>query len=223
MSKLNILIVEDESLLALDMATSISSYGYNVVDYVTSVEQAQKVLNLQNINLILMDINLNDAMDGVDLYKSFNTKAKVIYITAYVDEKTISKAIDTDPLGYLTKPHNENELQALLKLAEFKLDSLQIDNTIVKLSSDYSFDTNTNILFYKNDFVKLSHKKTELLRLLINAKGAVVSFKTIEDTLYQENPPSESTLRTLIYRLRKELDQEMIETELNYGIRLRIL
>jgi len=71
--------------------------------------------------------------------------------------------------------------------------------------------------------VKLSHKKTELLRLLINAKGAVVSFKTIEDTLYQENPPSESTLRTLIYRLRKELDQEMIETELNYGIRLRIL
>jgi DNA-binding response OmpR family regulator len=221
MTELNILIIEDESLLALDLATIVSAYGYKHVDYVTTLEQAQKALSSHDVNLILMDINLNDTMDGIDFYKSLNTQAKVIYITAYMDDKTISKAIETDPLGYLAKPHNENELQALLKLAEFKLNPIQMKDSRVKLSSDYSFDTNTNMLFHKNNFVKLSHKKTELLRLLIDAKGAVVSFKAIEDELYKENPPSESTLRTLIYRLRKELDADIIETELNYGVRLK--
>jgi len=51
MSKLNILIVEDESLLALDLSTTLKGYGFNVVDYVTSAKEARGVINTHKINL----------------------------------------------------------------------------------------------------------------------------------------------------------------------------
>jgi DNA-binding response OmpR family regulator len=223
-SKLKILIVEDESLLALELATSIRSYGYGVVDFVTSPQDAKTILQKKRVDLILMDINLNNTIDGIDLYQSLNTSAQVIYLTAYVDDTTINKAIATHPLGYLVKPHNESELQALLKLALLKKSLLEQEkNHLIKLSHDYSFDTRQEKLFHKENVIKLGTKKLQLLKMLIEAKGAFVSFKEIEDELYKDNPPSASSIRTLIYRLRNQLESDMIENELNYGIRLVFL
>jgi len=221
MSKLNILIVEDESLLALDLATTLRGYGFNVVDYVTSAKEARKIIASHDINLILMDINLNEELDGIDLYKSLNSSALVIYITAYRDDKTIEKAVVTNPLGYLLKPHNERELLILIKLAQVKL-HINTQEEEVELANDFSFDMKENRLYHKGEFVKLSAKKVQLLRLLIEAKGEIISFKTIEDELYGDAAPSESSIRTLIYRLRNALEHDMIENELNVGIRLRM-
>ena len=225
MNRLNILIVEDESLLALELATSIKNYGYHVVDYVTTISETKQVIKTKTIDLIIMDINLRDSIDGIDLYKALDTTACVIYITAYKDEKTIAKAISTQPLGYLIKPHKEGELLALLKLAELKVEQKspkQKDSNLIRLSNDYSFNMQNEMLYHYSSFVKLSVKKLKLLKLLIAANGDLVSFKTIEEELYKENPPSESSIRTLIYRLRAELSPDMIESELNYGIRLKI-
>jgi DNA-binding response OmpR family regulator len=221
---LKILIVEDESLLALELAMSIKSYGYNIVDYVTTPADAKKILQEQSPELILMDINLNNKIDGIELYRSFETTAQVIYLTAYIDDATVTKAISTHPLGYLVKPHNESELQALLKLAQLKKGLLeQKENHLIKLPHDYIFDTHQEKLFHKENFIKLGTKKLQLFKMLIEAKGAFVSFKEIEDELYKDNPPSASSIRTLIYRLRNQLESDMIENELNYGIRLVFL
>lgn len=222
MSKLNILIVENESLFALELATNIQKYGYKDVEYATTLKEAKAMFASKDFNLILMDINLADKLDGIELYKSFETDAFVIYLTAYIDEQTISRAIETQPLGYLVKPLKESELLALLKLVEQKLNPIKLEDTKVKLSNEYAFDFKDDTLFHNDKYVKLGSKKIQLLKLLIEARGSVVSFKTIEEELYKENPPSESTLRTLIYRLRKVLNDEMIETEPNYGIRLRL-
>jgi len=222
-SKLHILIVEDESLLALELATTIKNYGYDVVDYVTTPSDARETLQKEHVNLIIMDINLNTSIDGIDFYKSLDTDSQVIYITAYRDDKTVSKAVETEPLGYLIKPHNEDELMVLLKLADVKLkhqSQKQQSSEVVELSNDYTFDMISDMLYHRNHFVKLSSKKLKLLKLLIQAKGNIVSFKTIEDELWQDTPPSESSIRTLIYRLRAVLQADMIESELNYGIKL---
>lgn len=223
MTNLNILIVEDESLFALELATRIGEYGYGNVEYATSLKEAKALFASKDFNLILMDINLSDKVDGIELYKSFETDAFVIYLTAYIDEQTISKAIETQPLGYLVKPLNESELLALLKLVEQKLHPITIENTRVSLSKDYEFDFQDDALFRNGKYITLGSKKVQLLKLLIEAKGNTVTFKTIEEELYKETPPSESTLRTLIYRLRKVLGDDMIETESNYGIRLRLV
>ena len=225
MNKLNILIVEDESILALELSIRIKNYGYNVVDYVTTISKTQEVMKQESVNLIIMDINLRDSLDGIDLYNSLETSAFVIFLTAYKDEKTIAKAIEAEPIGYLIKPHKEGELLALLKLAEIKVTDQarkKESTNLVSLSNDYSFNMKNEMLYHYSSFVKLSVKKLKLLKLLIEANGKIVSFKTIEEELYKEHPPSESSIRTLIYRLRADLASDMIETELNYGIRLKI-
>jgi len=215
---MNVLIVEDESLMALELANSITSYGYNVIDYVTTPELASKILKEEHIDLLILDINLGRDIDGIDFYKSLNKKFEVIYLTAYKDSKTISKAIETKPLGYLIKPHNERELLALLKLAEAKVASHQ---KRLYLGDGYSFDRKENKLYLNEEFIKLSPKELKLLQLLLESKSNIVTFQTIEYELW-DVPPNPSTLRTLIYRLRNKLNHRFIKTENNQGIRFKI-
>lgn len=222
MSKLKILIVEDESILALELATSIKNHGYHEVHYISKAHLLAKTLQEKSINLIIMDINLNEGMDGIDLFRSLNPNALLIYLTAYIDEKTIAKAIQTDPLGYLTKPHNDSELFALLKLAEYKIENSnpQTNKLLIDLGEGYCFYMDEKKLFHHDVFLRLSQKETALLSLLVEAKGNVVTFKTIEDELWRDNTPSASSLRTLIYRLRGKFKHQFITTEVNHGVKL---
>lgn len=224
-SNLHILIVEDESLLALDLSMQLKSKGYDVVDYVTNTKQAvESFEKYPHINLLLMDIHLNETTDGIDLYKQLPHNLPVIYLTAFTDDATINKAVATHPLGYLVKPLHKQELFALLKLASLQhTESLQNTQTIIQLPNNYAFDTINEILTQHDQHIKIGGKKLQLLKLLIEAKGDFVPFHFLENTLYRDNPPGESSLRTLIYRLRSDLANDMIETERTYGIRLKMI
>jgi len=219
---LNILLIEDESILALEFTAYIEACGYNVVDYVTNSKDALSVMDNNDINLIIMDINIGEEIDGIDLYTKMNTNAYVIYVTAYRDSATIEKAIATEPLGYITKPMNDPELRALLQLADLKVGKkVSLTPQRVKLSEHYCFDIKEEKLYKDSVFLKLSAKKRALIKLLIEADGQAVSFESIESEIYKDQTPSESTIRTLIYRLRNDLDEELILNELNFGIKLK--
>ncbi|QOP41727.1 response regulator [Sulfurimonas marina] len=222
MKGLNILIIEDESILALNLSLQLKEAGFHVVDNATNFEDAFSLLKQHSeINLLIMDIHLNDKIDGVDFYKQLNEKIPVIYLTAYTDDQTINKAIETQPLGYLAKPLNERELFALLKLAALKRKPLQTSKeNLLTLPNNYIFDREHDILTHNGQRVKINGKKLQLLKLLIEAKGEYIPFEIIEDELYKDNPPSESSLRTLVYRLRSQLGYDFIETQRAYGIRL---
>ncbi|MBU1658821.1 DNA-binding response regulator [bacterium] len=225
MNNLKILIIEDESLVALELSSTISALGYNVVEYATNIKTAVQLMNEYEVNLILMDINLNDTMDGIELYKSFNTKISLIYLTAYKDEITLSRAIETEPLGYLIKPHDEYELKALLKLASYKMQNNTFKSVqnqeLLKIGNGYVFNKKENKLFFNDIFISLSSKELQLLKLLINARGNVVTFQTIEDEIWSEKIVSASALRTLIYRLRGKFEYKLIQSEFNFGIKLQ--
>lgn len=225
MQNLHILIVEDESLLALELSIQLKSQGYNVVDYVTDIKLAHQVLQQHPyINLLLLDIHLNEKIDGIDFYKQIKETIPVIYLTAYTDEATINKAIATRPLGYLAKPVHKRELFALLKLASLKhKESLQDTQDVIKLPNNYTFDTIHEILTHNDKRIKINGKTLQLLKILIDARGEYVPFYLLEDALYKDTPPSESSLRTLVYRLRSKLKNNMIETERTYGIRLKMI
>ncbi len=224
MYNLNILIVEDESLVAMELKESITQLGYNVVDYATNCAMARELMSANDVNLILMDINLRDTLNGVELYKEFNTETPVIYLTAYKDDETISSAIQTNPLGYLIKPHNEDELKAVLKLAYFKMQDVskshKVENDVISLDKNYFFNKRKDKLFFNDIFIKLSNNELILLKLLIDERGNIVSYETIESEVWSEKVVSNSALRTLIYRLRGKLNYKFIESEYDYGIKL---
>ena len=226
MDNLNVLIVEDESLIALELMQLVHSFGCNSVSYATHPDKAVKRMNEEDVNLILMDINLKSITTGIELYKSFNTDVPVIYITAYNDEKTIEAAIETNPLGYLIKPYNEDELKALLLLAKYKIisqnqsKSIVNDSDILSLGDEFYFDEHKDILYYNDIHINLGTKELKLLKLLIYNRGYIVDFKTIENELWEENAVTGSALRTLIYRLRGKLEYKVIETVYNRGLKI---
>lgn len=217
MGSLNILVVENESLVALEIMQSIQEFGYMQVEYATTIDMAKDILAQNSINLILMDINLGKEIDGIDFYKSLDIDTPIIYLTAYKDEATISKAIKTNPLGYLIKPVNSDELNALLKLAQYKLST---QNQKIELGDGYYFDKKEDRLFYNDKFIHLGAKELKLLKLLISARGNFVSYYTIEDEIWGSEPISSSSLRTLIYRLRGKLNYKLIEVENSYGVKI---
>ena len=226
MNNLNVLIVEDESLIALELVQLVSSFGCNQVKYATHPKKATKLMQEEKINLILMDINLKLDTTGIELYQSFQTDIPVIYITAYNDEETIEKAIQTNPLGYLIKPYRQDELKALLLLAKYKMmshtKSALKDNDIVTLGEGYTFDKSREKLSFNDIQINLGTKELKLLKLLIDARGYIVNFDTIEEELWSDNFVSASTMRTLIYRLRGKLEYKLIENIYNQGLKLNL-
>jgi len=226
MNSLNILIVENESLVAMELSQTIKLLGYNVVEYATNSTMAKEFLMKYDVNLLIMDINLEENNDGIELYKSFQTDIPVIYITAYVDDSTISKAVSTNPLAYLVKPHNEHELNALLKIAYLKIKNLYVKENseaqMFTIGDGYFFHQKQNKLLFNEIWIKLTSNELKLLKLLIASKGNIVSYTLIESEIWSNEFVNSTALRMLIYRLRGKLEHKFIETAFNEGIIFKI-
>ncbi len=122
MSEVKILIVEDERILALGLKKKLEKLGFKVTATASTGEDAIKSVKSDKPDLILMDIVLKGEMDGIDAAKLIISmhNIPVIYLTAYADDKTINRAAQTYPYGYLMKPYKERELKANIDMALHK-------------------------------------------------------------------------------------------------------
>ena len=113
-----IMVVEDETITALDIKFKLEGLGYSVPETVVSGELAvQKAFDIRP-DLILMDIVLAGEMDGISAALTLKAlDIPIIYITAYADGETIKRARKTSPYGYLIKPFEESELHAAVEMA----------------------------------------------------------------------------------------------------------
>lgn len=114
-----ILIVEDEAVVSLDVSKRLEKMGYEVIGRTASGEEALELIEKDRPDLVLMDINLQGEMDGIEtatqLYKDYNLP--VIYLTAYAGESTLERAKESKPYGYILKPFKERELHAAIEIA----------------------------------------------------------------------------------------------------------
>ena len=116
-----ILMVEDESIEAMDIKQTLESFGYEVPYVASSGEEAiKKALEIMP-DLILMDIILKGETDGVEAASRIKSlDIPVIYLTAHSEESTIEKAKLTEPYGYIIKPYEHTELKYAIELALYK-------------------------------------------------------------------------------------------------------
>jgi len=114
-----ILIVEDELLIAEDIKTSVETLGYQVIAVAMRVATAIEVLKTQTVDLILLDITLKGAENGIDLAQQINAVYKIpfIFLTSHSDAKTVEQAIKTSPAGYIVKPFSKPDLYTSIALA----------------------------------------------------------------------------------------------------------
>lgn len=120
--EIRVLIVEDEPLIAEDIASNLNAVDYTVAGIAYTSEKAMKYLQEEIIDIAILDINIKGDKNGIELARIINKSYKIpfIYLTSYADKGTVNEAKRTMPYGYLLKPFREKDLFSSIELALFR-------------------------------------------------------------------------------------------------------
>lgn len=119
MPKIKILAVEDDPLYALDLKMLFNDLEYDLIGVVDNSETVVEIIKSKKPDLILMDIQINGDLNGIELAKKIQIKDKigVIFMTSFKDQKYFDQAKEAEYFGYLVKPFNKLTLQSTIELA----------------------------------------------------------------------------------------------------------
>ncbi|MBL0098126.1 MAG: response regulator [Bacteroidetes bacterium] len=122
MTKIKILVVEDESIVAKDIQKSLEKLGYEVPATASSAASAYEKLEQILPDLVFLDIKWKGEADGIHIAEHIKEKYNipVIFLTSYVDQDTLDRAKVTEPYGYIVKPFNDSDLKTTVEMALFK-------------------------------------------------------------------------------------------------------
>lgn len=203
MSKVKILIVEDEAIVARDIKVCLNKIGYEVLGSYSSGEKALEAIEENQPELILMDIMLKGKMSGIDTSAVVKEKygIPVVFLTAYADEKTISKAKVTEPYGYIIKPFKEIDLRTSIEMAlyKFKKEKEKELNAQNRIEVLYSLGSKSNDFIY----VKSNSRLIKVLNADIQYVEALKDYVIIHT---QED-------KFTIHSTMKDIAKKLPETE----------
>ncbi|PJZ48023.1 histidine kinase dimerization/phosphoacceptor domain -containing protein [Leptospira saintgironsiae] len=122
LTKPKILVVEDEIIVAVNLGQKLKKLGYDLVGITSSGEEAIQKAEENHPDLVLMDINIEGNLDGIQTAELLRNRFQtpVIYLTAYADENTLNRAKRTQPLGYIVKPFESDQLRSSIEVALYK-------------------------------------------------------------------------------------------------------
>lgn len=201
MSKSNILIVEDESIVAKDIQHSLKKLGYTVVEICSNGEDAIRIAEELKPNLVLMDIMLKGDMSGIEAASQIRDKYNipVIYLTAYADESTLSKAKVSEPYGYIIKPFKEIDLHTSIEMAIYKHEK----ETDLKKERDFLYSIVENKESKDMIFVKSNSRLVKVNTSDIYFVEALKDYVVINTM----------TARYTIHSTMKEIEKKLSSTD----------
>ena len=114
-----VLVVEDEAIIALDLACSIEQLGYRVLGPASNGADAQRIARSERPDLLLMDVSIQGSADGIETARAITDEfpARVVFLTAHSDEATRRRAEFVRPKAFLTKPCTARQMQHVLAAA----------------------------------------------------------------------------------------------------------
>src|SRR5579883_293670 len=114
-----VLVVEDEYIIAANLQENLESLGYRVADIATEATEAIEKASILRPDIVLMDIRLRGGTDGVKAAEQIWNRLQipVIFITGHSDRTTLERAKSTFPFGYLLKPIKDRELYVAIETA----------------------------------------------------------------------------------------------------------
>jgi signal transduction histidine kinase len=244
MSEIKILIVEDELIAAESLALDLSRLGYQIIGIVDSGDKVRQLIEIQQPDLILMDIMLKGAEDGINIAENIreNYQIPVIYLTAYADSKTLERAKQTSPYGYLVKPYKSPDLTTTIEIALQKAkDDQKIQQLLAKQEELNELKTNaiamvshdlksplTSILGTSEFIRKYGHKISqekqdrcfERIRLTVKNMDTLIKELLIITQGDQGNIKLNLEWLDLVQLVREILDELRSLTTQNHQVRL---
>ena len=131
-TELKVLVVEDEPAIAKSVATSLKRINYQISALAFDDQMAIDELAHNPPDIILLDINLNSKMDGIDLANLINEKYRLpfIFLTSYATDSYLERAKKTHPMGYLLKPFTERDLYTSLEIGLYNYSQRFLPQTL---------------------------------------------------------------------------------------------
>jgi len=218
MYNLNVLVVEDEKVIAFDLIRIVRSAGFRSVKVAFSVQRAMQITQQEKIDLLVTDINLGKEMSGIKLAERLQQCCKIVtvFVTAYCDDATLRRVSEVEHSGYIVKPFRDDEVEAVLKIAAMRVPARS------KLPKPWQYDERARVLYNDNVKVTLTPKEEQLFHMLYNAAGSFVSYANIEAILWHDGAVSDNARRQLFHRFKKRLEGLEVAIVRGEGIRLGI-
>ncbi|MDN7025321.1 response regulator [Methanoculleus sp. FWC-SCC1] len=165
MAKTRILVVEDDSIICNLVELMLRKLDYAVVGGVSSGEEAIACVAEAQPDLVLMDVNLDGKLDGIEtgtfLYTIFNIP--VVFLTGSIDNETIQRAKVAEPFGYLTKPFTKDEIYSTIEIA--------LNNFRVNRSAKGGNERDLRGLMHADEGIVITDAKGEVLFLNPSAEN----------------------------------------------------
>lgn len=119
MTAIKVLIVEDEPIIARNIAMYLRNHDYEVTGIAHDYEEAAYLLKWHTPDFAILDVNLESEKDGINIAEAINNQYFIpfVYLTSYSDKDTLDRAKKTNPFGYLVKPFNEQTLFTTIEIA----------------------------------------------------------------------------------------------------------
>ena len=227
--KTRVLLVEDE-----DLARKTLSFYLNTIfdEVVLAKDGAEGILLIKenyekndNFDLVLTDLNMPNlsGIQMIDEILKLIPNQRFIIVSAHKNEEDLLKLINLRVCGYFVKPLNiDNMMEMLQKAKEEDLKDKQPkevkNKALISLNNSYTFDLSANKLYCKNIIVKLSKKESEILDVLIQNLGEIISVDKFKEIVWDDITINDSSFRTVMKRLKDKIkDDDFIISHKGYG------
>lgn len=192
-----ILVVENELLVAQDIQLTLKRLGFSVPETVRTGEEALSSVAYRRPDLVMMDIHLAGAMDGIsaatEIMNEFNVP--VIFLSSYTDKETVDRAKSSSPYGYIAKPFDEITLRLTIEIALYKHE--------VELTQKISDEK----------FKRIVHSSTDGI-LLTDESGMVIEWNESQERI--SGIPREAALGKPLVELVPDIDPSVQLREISY-------
>ena len=201
-----ILLLEDDPLFGETLVDFLEEEGYEVAHYLEAKSAIEATFK-QEFDIYLLDVNVPD-MNGFDLLRQLREsgdKTPAIYITSARDKEALSKGFHCGADDYMKKPIDLDEL-ALRIGAQLR----RMQNPQKIAVGKYHFDRERLVLYEGDRLIAMPKKQSELLALLLDNRGEVVTTEEILEELYGEDNPGTGALRVYINKLKQIFGKDAI-------------
>jgi two-component system, OmpR family, KDP operon response regulator KdpE len=222
---LRVLVIDDEPPIRKLLRVGLSAHDYQIVE-ASSGKMALELLGEQPPDLIILDLGLPD-MQGHELLRTMrarNDKVPIVVLSSRDDEAGKVQALDSGADDYVTKPFGMDELLARMRAALRHQLQTHGERPIFRVG-ELSVDLVRRIVKLGDKDIKLSPKEYELLRMLVQHAGKVLTHKFLLTRLWSDLTDAQY-LRVYVRQLRQKIETDperphYILTETGIGYRLR--
>jgi len=223
-ARLKILVIDDEPPIRKLLRMGLNTQGYDVLE-APSGKSGLELLS-QNPDLIILDLGLPD-VDGLELLRTIRGRKEgvpIVVLSSRGDEAGKVQALDLGADDYVTKPFGMDELLARMRAALRHQLQVHGERPVFRVG-DLSVDLVRRIVKVRDQEMKLSPKEYDLLRVLVQHAGKVLTHKFLLGELW-DNLTDAQYLRVYVRQLRQKIEADperpqYILTETGIGYRLR--